>query len=168
MRWILLSSICFSTQVAAADFRVADFGASCAGIGEREQALGSRPVAWGRPGPEFKGFKGEAFGREVSILYLCPKDVLCTGNYLFPWESFDEALKSLRSVYDDLATKYGSPFVDTTPWQPDADPRFVWPDPRGYRATWRAAGIGTTISVMPKDKSESAWQVFVVVSQVGP
>lgn len=165
MRCLPLVFVFLSMQVTAADFRVADFGAPCAGIGEREEALGSSSIAWNPSGPEFRAFKGTEFGREVSILYLCPKGALFTGNYFFRNETFDDALKTLRSVYDKLISTYGTPYLDNTPWQSDADPRGVQSDSRRYMVTWRAARVKTTITVMPEDTSELAWHVFVVVGQ---
>jgi len=165
MRSLLFVSAFLSMQVSAADFRVADFGAPCAGIAEREESLGSSSIGWNPSGPEFLAFKGAEFGREVAILYLCPKGALFAGNYFFPNERFDDALKSLRSVYDELVSKYGKPYLDNTPWQGDADPRGFQSDPRRYMVTWRAARVRTTLSVMPEDKSELAWHVFVVVGQ---
>ena len=168
MRRLLIASALISVQVTAADFRVANFGEPCVGIREREEARGSAPIAWSPSRPEFIAFKGTEFGREVSILYLCPKGALFTGNYFLNNENFDDALKTLRLIYDKFFSERGVPYFDTTPWQADADPRGVQSDPRKYMVTWRDTHVRTTISVMPADKSEKAWHVFIIVGQDKP
>jgi hypothetical protein len=168
MRGLLIASALISGQLSAADFRVANFGESCVGITEREEALGSAPIAWNPSRPELIAFRGAEFDREVSILYLCPKGALFTGNYFLKNENLDDALKTLRFIYDKLFSERGVPYFDTTPWQADADPRGVQPDPRKYMVTWRDAHVRTTIMVMPADRSEKAWHVFIVVGQDKP
>lgn len=168
MRRILMASALISMQVTAADFRAANFGEPCVGIREREEALGSASIAWNPSRPEFIAFKGVEFDREVSILYLCPRGALFTGNYFLKNESFDDALKTLRLIYDKFFAERGVPYFDTTPWQTDADPRGVQPDPHKYTVTWRDTHVRTTIMVMPADKSEKAWHVFIVVGQDKP
>jgi hypothetical protein len=155
----------------AADFRVLDFGSPCDSIRELEGAQGSIPIPWTHSEAEgWYGFRGRAFGREVSILYLCVNGHLCTGNYLFPFEEPDQAVESYRGVYEDLVSRYGKPFVDNTPWQhgvPEKDQRFIASDPRRYMTSWRTSGVRTTLSLMPNsDSSGPALQVFVVVSRI--
>jgi hypothetical protein len=168
MRRIVLVLATFCLPAAAADFRAADFGASCADIAERETQLGSTPISWNPSGPEFVAFRGKAFDREVAILYLCPKDTFFTGNYIFPDENLEQAVRSLRSVYDKLTDRYGAPYLDATPWQAGADPRGVQPDSRKYMVNWRDARVSTTISVMSRDNASSKWHVLVVAIRNRP
>jgi hypothetical protein len=167
MRIAMVTAILLVSPVHAADFRALDFGTPCDSIGALEKAQNSVPIPWTHSEEEgWHAFRGRAFDREVSILYLCVNGHLCTGNYYFPLESFDGALKSLRFAYDSLNSTHGAPFLDNTPWQKDADPRFVSPDPQRYMVTWQSSRVRTTIAVMPgPDNSDSTWHVFVVVAQ---
>ena len=163
----MLMAILLVAPVHAADFRVLDFGSPCDSIRALEEAQNSVPIPWTHSEDEgWHAFRGRAFDREVSILYLCVSGNLCTGNYFLPDESFDDALKSLRSVYDSLNSTHGEPFLDNTPWQKDADPRFVSRDPQRYMVTWKSSRVRTTIAVMPgPDDSDTTWHVFVVVAR---
>ena len=166
MRWPTCMFLLISVQAFGADFRVLDFGRSCTSVREREEGLGSKQIAWNPSGAEFLAFEAQEFDRQVSILYFCPKGSLFTGNYFFPLEDLDAALRSLRAVYDNLNSLHGRPFLDSTPWEKYADPRFVMADPRKYTVTWRASRIRTTISLAPgHDRSDSTWQVFVVLGR---
>src|SRR6188508_989932 len=166
MRWLVITLTLMAARACGADFRVLDFEETCANARQREEALGSKPIGWNPPGPEYVAFQAQEFERDVSILYFCPKGALLTGNYFFPTESFEEALKSLRSLYDNLSSTYGEPFVDNTPWQRVADPRFVSSDPHKYMVTWKSTRVRTSISVMPgHDEASSTWHVFVIVAK---
>jgi hypothetical protein len=153
-----------AARVYGADFRVLDFEETCAHADQREEALGSTRIGWNPSGPEYVAFQAQEFERQVSVLYFCPKGVLFTGNYFFPTESTEEALKSLQFLYDSLNSTYGEPFLDNTPWQKYSDLRFVSPDPQRYMVTWKSSRVQTTMSLVPgDDKSDSTWHVLVIV-----
>ena len=170
MRTAIVIATLLVSPAHAAEFRVLDFGSPCDSIRALEEAQASVAIPWNHSIAEgFHAFRGRAFDREVSIVYLCVNGHLCTGNYFFPNESFDDALKSLRSVYDALTVTHGDSFFDTTPWQKDPDPRAVSPDPKRYMVTWKKAGVRTAISIMPDGESPgSTWRVLVVVSRDKP
>jgi hypothetical protein len=169
MRQFFLVFSLLMAPAMASDFRVLDFGQSCDGVREREEALGSASIVWNPSKPELIAFTGQEFHRDVSIVYLCPRGSLLAGNYLFPTESLDDALKSLRSIYDTFLAEYGLPWMDNTAWQHEPpDPRAIQADPRKYSVYWQLDGILTLLSVMPVDESQGAWHVVVRVHRPKP
>jgi hypothetical protein len=165
LRWSLVAFCLFCLPVGAEDFRVLDFGSSCAALQELEQATGSKPLA-GVSAPNIQGFKGLAFDREASIVYVCKQGKFALGNYFFPGQHFDGALKNLHDVYDNLTAKYGAPFLNNSPWQagPNKDPAAVASDPSKYSVTWRTERVDTTISLVSNgDTLGATWEVIVVV-----
>jgi len=166
IRWLMTLSVASASPALANDFRVLDWGESCAPVLEREKVMGSKPLAWNPSGPEYLAFEDEAFGKRLSILYFCPRGALFSGNYFFPPESFDGALGSLRLVYDELTSRYGLPWLDTTPWQPNQDPRAVAAGPSQYMVTWVHSRTRTSISVKQIiDAPGATWRVFVVATE---
>ena len=106
----ILSTLSVGGVVRAGDFRVANIGESCSAIAEQETALGSRQIPSKAAGTI--EFVGDAYGREVEIVYLCSKGALSTGNYFFPFQDVREAFASFDDVYKQLSTEYGPPVVD--------------------------------------------------------
>jgi hypothetical protein len=166
-RIAIVTSVLLASPAHAADFRGSDLGSPCDSIKANEEAQNSTLIPWTPSEKEgFFAFKGRAFDREVTVLYLCYKGILRTGNYYFPLEPFDDALSSFKSVYESLTLTHGVPVLDNTPWQKDADPRWVSSDPHRYYVTWHTPRVRTTIAVMPgHDNLDSTWHVFVIFSQ---
>jgi hypothetical protein len=166
-QWVFVLSAFASAPLAAADFRVVDFGQSCGSVQKLEEAQGSKPMAWSKPSPDLHTFSGRAFDRDVAIAFLCPNDSFRSGNYYFPNESLLDAVESLHTVYDKLVANYGAAFLDTSPWQTGQkiqDPRAISSDPSKYYVTWRAGRISTTVTIMPGDRTDT-WRVFVVIDR---
>ena len=169
MRSLLVTAVFFATAVHAADFRGLDFGTSCDSIRASEEAQNSVPIPWSDTEPEgFRAFKGRAFDREVTILYVCLHGQLRIGNYFFPFESMEAAVDTYRATYDALVAIYGVPFLDTTPWQPGSesmDPRFLASDPSGYRTSWRTLRAYVSINLLPFAVSQGEpWRVTIIMS----
>jgi hypothetical protein len=164
MRWLFIVAVLLAMRLEAADFRMSDFGESCALLAEREAALGSEPMPLnGAP-----AYKTKLFGHEVSIIYVCTTGVLRIGNYVFPKQTREAAVETLRVVYDDLVSTYGVPFLDGSPWQygeATIDPRAIY-EP-GYLTAWRTPRVNLT-AVLVQDKRDPGpnWKVMVVFSSV--
>jgi hypothetical protein len=116
-RWLILAIVVLHAPARAADFRTSDFGKPCAGLAEREAALGSEPIQWRKVSPHLHAFQAVVFGHETSVVYLCTNGLLRTGNYFFSKQNKADALKTLRAVYDGMVSTYGVPSLDRTPWQ---------------------------------------------------
>jgi len=168
-RWAILAIVFATTQASSADFRVADFGSPCALVPERELSLGLETITPDPPRPCQRIFKGQAFDREVAITYVCEEGKFVSGAYTFHNESFDDALKSLHAVYDNLSRTYGVPYVDSSPWQQGPEPHFPQADPGKYLIAWRDERVMTSI-VMVADESPGSekWRVFVHVTPSKP
>lgn len=164
MRWLFVVAIVLPLHLEAADFRLSDFGDSCALLSEREAALGGAPVPWKGDGPNKQGYKGSWLGRDVHILYLCKSGKLVIGNYLLPWQPREPAVETLHAVYDHLVATYGVPWLDSSPWQYGqtiVDPRATV-EP-GYMTTWKTTRVNVTVGLVPeKDEAGPNWQVLVV------
>lgn len=142
---------------AAADFRALDFDSPCDAIRSFEDSQGSVPIPWDTlPGGELIAFKGRAFERDASIVYLCIQGRLAAGHLLLPAEDFERVVKSFGEVHAALAAAYGDPFLDTSP---AADT-----DATKYVAAWRTPRVRVSLSLMPERKQPSNWQVFVMTS----
>lgn len=164
MRRLAFLLFLFAAQAEASDFRILDFGQSCANVAELEGAIGSRPMQWDPQRQDLQAFKARVFDRDVSVLYFCPNDALFGGHYFLPDEGLPDALKTFRALYDSLTFSYGDAMQDNTPWQRTADARFTEADPRKYMVTWHDTRVKTTLSLMPTKKDESGlWHVFVIV-----
>jgi hypothetical protein len=102
-------------------------------------------------------------------MYLCPEGLLYSGNYFFPSEPLDVAVRSYRSMYDLFISIYGAPFLDNTPWQVGGstpDKRIINPDPRKYMVYWKAARLRTNLILSASLPSEeSGWRVAIVISE---
>ena len=174
MRGFLVTAALISWPVCAADFRGVDLGSSCAPVHDLEKEQGSVPIKWREiEGGELHAFNGREFDRDVTILYFCIDGHLFTGNYYFPLEDLDRAVKSFGEAHDSFEAMYGQPFLDTSPWafrtDPDLDPRAVSSDPTRYMTTWKTSRVRVTVSLMPRDdKPDPKWQVFIVVSPLDP
>ena len=172
----LLAVIVISAPVGAADFRTLDFGARCDGVQAREQARGSVSIPWKKiPGSDVYAFRGRDFGRDLTLMYLCPKGALFSGNYLFPIEQLETAVTSYHNAYDLLVSIYGAPRFDNTQWQVGAktkDPRNVNADPRKYMTYWKTSRLNVNMAMMRGYEPEGrgwrsrGWRVFLVLSGI--
>jgi hypothetical protein len=81
-------------------------------------------------------FRKELFGENVTVVYLCKDGVLFTENYYFPEREAPESLLEFRKVYDALTLQYGKAWLDNTPWQANADPRWIESTPERYYVTY--------------------------------
>lgn len=171
-----LAVILVAAPVSAADFRALDLGATCGGVNARELARGSIPIPWQKvEGADAYAFSARDFGRDLTLVYFCPKGVLFSGNYLFPVEQLQEASTSYHNAYDLLVSRYGAPFVDNTPWQVRRSPSearkhqrsTISPDPRKYMTAWKSSRVFVTMNMMPSHQSEHrGWRVFVVIGPI--
>jgi hypothetical protein len=174
MRSLAIPALLLSWAVCAADFRAIDLGSPCASVRELEKERGSVPIPWKEmEGGELYAFSGREFDRDVTILYFCIDGHLFTGNYYFPFEDLDQAVKSYGEAHDSFEGTFGRPFLDSSPWvfrtDPDLDPRAVSSDPARYMTTWKTSRARVTLSLMSRDtKPDRKWQVFIVVSPLDP
>lgn len=165
---VIATSALVSTLAVAADFGVLDVGSRCESVRELEIARGSLPIPWHAPKVgEFYAFRGRAFDRDVSLLYLCRNGTLVAGNYYLPVESLALAKKSYYEVYEQLASMYGDPllndFARFLEALPD-DPRSMSADRTGAMTRWRIGNLSVTQALMPVTNSQNiGWQVFIVV-----
>lgn len=171
----LLAVILVAAPVSAADFRALDLGATCDGVKAREQARGSISIPWKKiAGADAYAFRARDFGRDLILVYFCPKGVLFSGNYLFPVEHLQEASTSYHNAYDLLVSRYGAPFFDNTPWQVGRSTsevqkrqRFISLDPRKYMTAWKTQRVFVTMDMMPSRQSERrGWRAFVVIGPI--
>jgi hypothetical protein len=170
MRLSPLAMLVISLSAASADFRLLDFGSSCSAVQEREERLeGSARLA--SKGAGLYYFSGKAFGRDVTISYLCPKGVLLAGEYRFPFESLDMALQSYRQASSGLASLYGAPsgHEPDLPAVVPGDPREMAANPPIYTSIWITPRAFVTLSLMSRrDWPNRVWQVFVIISRGAP
>ncbi|MGO9934936.1 MAG: hypothetical protein ACLPV8_24410 [Steroidobacteraceae bacterium] len=167
MRWIIVATAVLAAKVSAADFRVADFGSPCAQIRDLEEARGSKQIILDASDSNKQAFKGSAFNRDATILYVCKDGKFAVGNYFYPQQHFDNALQNFHDIYDNLISTYGTPFYDSSPWQAgtDKDSRHIAPDPSKYVVNWQRGRLNTTINLVTNgDVIGANWEVIVVVS----
>jgi hypothetical protein len=169
MRNLFVAAIIIAAPVQAADFGVLDFGSPCDSIRALEEARNSESIPWTRSEDEgFHAFRGRAFGRNVSIVYVCVNGLLCIGNYFFPEESLEAAIESYHKLYDDFVALYGAPILDNSPWQPGAasmDQRFIASDPRRYMISWQTSRVHASMHLFRPATSEGElWRVSVIMS----
>lgn len=175
-RLAFLAATLFSAPVVgAADFRTLDLGATCNGVPVREQARGSVSIPWQKiSGADIYAFRGRGFGRDLTLMYFCPKGTLFSGNYLFPFEQLETAVASYHHTYDLLVSRYGPPFVDNTPWQVGRSTsevrkhlRFISTDPRKYMTAWKTPRLFIDMAMMPNRESEGrSWRLTVVIGPI--
>jgi hypothetical protein len=168
MRWLSILLIVLAAPVAAADFRVLNFGAPCADAKRLEEALGSQQITE-RSGPNQQTFNGKVFASTVTIMYLCQDGHLILGDYHFTKQTLEDAVATFRRVYDGLVALYGMPYVDRSPWQygyASFDPRAVASEPQKYSAAWHDGRVFLSVAIgsASKDKAAPDWQVFVAFS----
>lgn len=168
LRFIALALL--SAPVAAADFRTLNFGDSCADVEGKERALGAVAVPWKQiSGADIYAFKIREYDRDLVMTYFCPKGKFFTGNYSYPIEQLDDAVKSYRGAYDWLISTYGAPFLDASPWQVGADSKEsgrIASDPKKYMTDWRTARLSITMMIAPNLPAEPpGWRVFIVVGE---
>ena len=170
MRYAWIVAPVLAWPVSAADFRASDFGSSCAPVRELEEAQGSVQIPWKTvKDGELLAFTGQAFERDVSIVYRCIGDQLVAGSYHLPFEDFSGVVKSYGEVRGRLVAVHGKPFLDTSPWSlstdPDEDPRAVLSDPVKYMTIWKTPRIRISLSLMPRENnSKNDWRIFVMTS----
>ncbi len=170
MRYAWIVAMLLAWPVSAADFRASDFGSSCAPVPELEEAQGSVQIPWKTvKDGELLAFTGQAFERDVSIVYRCIGGQLIAGSYLLPFEHFSGVVKSYGEVRERLVGIHGEPFLDTSPWSysvdPGEDPRAVQSDPVRYMTIWKTPRIRISLSLMPRENSSNSdWRIFVMTS----
>ena len=165
MHRLLILILLFSAKAMAVDFRTLDFGQSCADVSALEKEKGSKGIPWSGEPKELIAFKGNFFGTDATILYFCPGGVLFTGNYFFPHGSLEEAVRAFHKIYDQVNSTYGEPAGDPTPWQKNADPRWVLKDPERWIVDWRTERQFVTLSIRKKEQPSTIWDVFLVIGR---
>jgi hypothetical protein len=155
-----------STSAVGADFRLLDFGASCAAIDAKEAALGNATAEWQKlEEVEMHAFKGSAFQAQVIIGYYCSNDSLLAGNYYFPKGDLEIALAHYEVAHKELASTYGVPFLDDSRWMAPMDSRWLQEDPRKYSTTWKTPRVWVHLSILAlhdEGKSEGQWQLAIM------
>src|SRR5262245_24749610 len=166
MRRLSLVVLVSISQVAVAgSFRVAELGKPCAPIPDQEITAGSHPIPWPVEDAAFIAFRTELMGEEVMVVYECRDGLLLAERYFFPYREVEESLEQYRKVYDALSSRYGTAWVDNTPWQPNADPQGIEKDPKRYFVTWRNSESRITIALIPREYTPASERhVFLVVS----
>jgi len=166
----LVATFALASAVAnAADFGVADLGTSCSSIHELEIARGSSPVPSQAPNTgERLAFRGRAFDRDVSMLYLCRSGTLWAGNYFLPIEPLAQATKSYLRVYEELVSLYGEPLLPNnalaTLGALPEDPRMMPAGRTGGLTVWKTGSIVISHALMPHTTGEEiGWRVFITV-----
>jgi hypothetical protein len=159
-------AILFTAPATASDFRMLEFGASCANVAAHESALGAREIKR----PDVMGllaFEGIAFGRRLVFTYFCPKGVLFTGDYYFPSQPLPDAAASYEAVHAQLSATYGVPDSDNSPLtKPPIVPGWEVTDPRQYMTTWRTPRVSITTILLPSRKDEpTGWRVAIHFGQ---
>lgn len=159
LRGLSVVATVIAWPASAADFRALDFGSPCDAIQSFEESQGSVPIPGDTlTGGELIAFRGRAFERDVSIVYLCIQGRLAAGHHLLPAEEFERVVKSFGEIRAALAAVHGDPFLDTSP-------RTVNVDATKYVAAWRTPRVRISLSLVPQRKGPSPdWQVFVMTS----
>ncbi|MCL4779775.1 MAG: hypothetical protein KJ049_06265 [Gammaproteobacteria bacterium] len=173
VRILIIASALASPVVFATDFGVADLESGCDSISEREIARGSLPVPLQAGDADGRlAFRGRAFDRDVTLVYMCREGSLVAGNYLLPIESLADASKSFTSVYGELVSIYGEPLFNSAPEILPAlrrDPQSVPADKVRVVAQWRIGDISVSQSLMQNLPAEhGGWRVFIVVGPKRP
>lgn len=162
-----------STSVGATDFRTLNFGDLCAGVEAKEKALGSVAVPSKQmAGADIYAFQVREYDRDVFMTYFCPKGKLFTGNYSFPIERFDDAVKSYRHTYDWLVSIYGTPGLDSTTRRVETDAKHSGagaPDPTNYGAAWQTPRASISLLIVANQPGEvNGWRILVVIGRRSP
>jgi hypothetical protein len=156
-----------SVPTLAGDFRLLDFGASCANVAAQEVALGAKEVRPRVEGMGILAFEGEAFDRRLDFTYFCPKGVLFTGDYYFPSQPLSDAVVSYEAAHKQLSTIYGAPVLDNSPWmQPAVDTRWLESNPLKYMTTWNTPRISIATIFLPSlPEQPPGWRVAIHFGQ---
>jgi hypothetical protein len=156
--------VAIATSAVGADFRVLDFGASCAAVDSKEAALGSTKAEWPKlDAAEMHAFKGTAFQAQVTIGYYCSSDALLAGNYFFPAGELEAVLANYEAAHKELVSTYGAPFLDSSSWMTPMDSRWLEGDPKRYSTTWKTERAWVHMSILPlRDEGKGQWQLAVM------
>src|SRR5262245_53574465 len=120
MRASTLVLVLVVAPAMASDFRLANLGDACNTIRTLEAAQGSTEVlSLFTPSGDLDHleFRGQAFEREVKVLYNCVDGKMLDGGYTFSFEEKEQAVETFKAAYDGLVAVYGVPLYDNTPWQ---------------------------------------------------
>jgi hypothetical protein len=152
-----------SVRALAGDFRVLEFGASCADVAGQEAALGATQVKPRVEGMGLLAFEGEAFGRRLDFFYFCPEDVLFAGDYFFPSQPLADAVASYEAMHRKLSAIYGASVLDNSPWmQPTVDSRRLETDPLKYMTTWGSPRVSIAMIFLPSlPEQPPGWRVAI-------
>jgi hypothetical protein len=162
MRALITGLLIIAPPAIAADFRGTPLGGSCAGIEVLEDALGSQK-GWSDPG--VKAFRGRAFDRDVTIIYLCEKDTLAVGDYLFPMQEYDVAVADFTAAYANFSSAYGAP-SNVFPSDSAPFPSVGASAPKEYGASWVTDELHVHVRLIPAgDGSRHNWHVMVAVQR---
>ncbi|MGC1458179.1 MAG: hypothetical protein WA825_07875 [Steroidobacteraceae bacterium] len=174
MKYCLLLLIVFAARADAADFRVLNIGDACVGLEAKEAALGSKAIPRnGTPNTVTNAFEAKEFGRDVVVLYLCNEGRLNTGNYRLPLEDLNDAVKSFRNVHDQLLRKYGTSFLDSSPWhvRDVTQPAIISSQPNEYYTEWRTPRLLAHLMIVQgrqPNGSIGGWTVSLFIVPPAP
>ena len=161
MRTLLFLLAVLPSIATAADFRVIDIGGPCNAVRGLEEAQGSVSIPWKHvEGADLQAFRGWAFDREVSILYLCRNGRLYSGTYFLPPEHVEQALASYDRLYDALVASYGQPFY--TP--PGAEAHSITADPKKRSVSWDTARVYVHLQLSSdSDADPQTWRAWLTI-----
>jgi hypothetical protein len=174
MKSCLVLLLIIAARADAADFRVLNIGDACVGVEAKEAALGSKAVPRNdTPRTVAYAFEAKEFGRDLVVLYLCSEGRLYSGNYRLPLEELDDAVKSFRSVHDELSEKYGTPFLDSSPWhvRDVTQPAIISSQPSEYSTDWKTPRVYAHLMIVQgrqPNGSLGGWKVALVIGPPGP
>jgi hypothetical protein len=168
MRFVMPVLALLSAPAFCADFRMLDFGASCANVAAQETSSGAKQIQWRVEGTGILAFEGQAFDQRLVFTYFCPKGVLFTGDYYFPSEPLAEATASYEVAHKQLSTTYGPPVMDNAPWvQSVVDSHRLESDPRKYMTAWHTPRVSVTTILLPsQDNEPPGWRVAIHFGEI--
>lgn len=169
MRTLLFAALVLAQPAIGSDFRGTEFGHSCAGVPEREKALGSELVQVSVDGNAYR-FKGRAFDRDASvIIYLCKEGALSLGHVQFPEGKYPDAVADYLAAHNLLVSLLGAPVLGYARHRDSraelAVPAVGAATRDEYYAFWRAQEISVSLFLMTRrDYSEDSWFAMVVTT----
>jgi len=106
------SAALFSSTVAAADFRVLDFGTPCDRIAALEMARGSTSFDGKLPSGYHFAFRVRELDRDALAVYSCEDGKLFRGGYIFDAKDEADAASLYAAIKKRVTRERGTPSYD--------------------------------------------------------
>lgn len=108
----LAGAILFSATVAAADFRVLDFGSPCEPVGSLETERGSTTFDGKLPSGYQFAFRTREMDRDALAVYACDGGQFFRGGYIFEAQDEADATRLYAALKRRVTSELGAPSYD--------------------------------------------------------